>query len=146
MKELKELVTWYEELKEADVDRINSFYTDNAFFKDPFNEFEGRERIGRIFKHMFENLEKPHFVFVDIINNVKSDRVAFVTWDFIFLVKGKEYKIHGSSHLKFEYDESSNEYFISYHRDYWDVGEELLLKLPIIKSLYGALRKKLEVH
>ncbi|GIT03869.1 MAG: hypothetical protein CM1200mP28_11280 [Deltaproteobacteria bacterium] len=27
--------------------------------------------------------------------------------------------------------------------DYWDVGEELLLKIPLIKSLYGFFQNKL---
>ena len=84
---------------------------------------------------MFEKLERPRFVFID---KICDDDQMFLTWDFIFGVKGKEYKIHGSSHLKL-----NEKLLIIYHRDYWDVGEELLLKIPMVKNVYGAFRKKL---
>ena len=84
---------------------------------------------------MFETLEKPHFVILDTIENSGS---AFLTWDFFLRIKGREYKIHGSSHLKF-----NKENRIVYHRDYWDVGEEILLNVPFIRLMYSFFRKKL---
>jgi hypothetical protein len=130
------LKEWYENLSMESLNEITDYYDENSFFKDPFNEFYGRENIKKVFIHMFENLENPHFVFIDIIS---SDEQTFISWDFKFSRDGKEYNIHGSTHLKWKENK------IVSHRDYWDVGEELLLKLPIIKSLYGFLCKKLKV-
>ncbi|MBC7538455.1 MAG: nuclear transport factor 2 family protein [Bacteriovorax sp.] len=132
---IKGLSDWYENLAEENLDKMDLFYAENFFFKDPFNEITGREKVKGIFKHMFETLDEPHFVFIDVIIQEKS---AFVTWDFIFKIRGTHFKIHGSSHLKYNEDDK-----IIYHRDYWDVGEELLLKIPVVKSLYGLFRKKL---
>lgn len=135
MKDLTKLCEWYENLSEESLGRIGDFYDKGTFFKDPFNEVRSREKMERIFKEMFENLDNPHFVIIDTIH--EGDQ-AFLTWDFIFTNKGNTYTIHGSSHLKM------NEFgLIIYHRDYWDVGEELLLKIPLIRNLYGMLRKKL---
>ena len=100
---------------------------DSVFFKDPFNELTGKDKVRKIFEHMFENLESPRFNIMDIIENSNE---GFLTWDYFFVIRGIEYKIHGSSHLK-----HNKESKIIYHRDYWDVGEEILLKIPVIKTM-----------
>ena len=135
MNNLKELKIWYENLKEGSLDEMEFFYDENAFFKDPFNEIVGRDKLMKIFAHMFETLEKPQFVILDTIENSRS---AFLTWDFFLRIKGRDYKIHGSSHLKF-----NKENRIVYHRDYWDVGEEILLNVPFIRLMYRFFCKKL---
>ncbi|SVD41297.1 uncharacterized protein METZ01_LOCUS394151 [marine metagenome] len=114
---------------------MDIFYDENVFFKDPFNEVEGIDNLRNVFVHMFKTLDNPHFVIIDTIENSEG---AFLTWDFIFILKGKESKIHGSSHLKFNEDKR-----IVCHRDYWDVGQEILSKIRYIKFLYGLFIKKL---
>jgi hypothetical protein len=134
MSDLNKLIEWYEKLDRESLHCIDDLYDSQCFFKDPFNEIRGVEKIKKIFIHMFTNLENPHFIFLDIITNETS---SFLTWDFIFFIKNKEYKIHGSTHLKWLNGK------VIYHRDYWDVGEELLLKIPLIRSIYGYFAKKL---
>lgn len=134
---LKELLYWYENLSPQSLNDLSQFYTEDSFFKDPFNEITGREKIKLIFEHMFENTEKPRFIFID---SIQEGNQVFLTWDFKFEINKKKYKIHGSSHLKL-----NTEGKVYYHRDYWDVGEEVLSKVPIIKSLYKMLTAKLRV-
>ena len=135
MNSLREFKEWVLNLNESTLDEIISYYDENVFFKDPFNEFNGREKLKKLIIHMLITLKNPHFVFFDTIENSEG---IFLTWDFIFSYKEKLFKIHGSSHLKL-----NDEKKIVYHRDYWDVGEELLLKIPLIKILYGFFQNKL---
>ena len=137
MNSLREFKEWFINLNESTLDNIVSYYDENVFFKDPFNEFNGREKLKNLFIHMFVTLKNPHFVFID---NIENSEGVFLTWDFIFSYKENSFKIHGSSHLKLNDAEK-----IVYHRDYWDVGEELLLKIPLIKSLYGLFQSKLAI-
>ena len=137
MSSLREVKEWFINLNESTLDNIGSYYDENVFFKDPFNEFNGREKLKKLFIHMFNTLKNPHFVFID---NIENSEGVFLTWDFIFSYKEKLFKIHGSSHLKLNDEEK-----IVYHRDYWDVGEEILLKIPLIKSLYGFFQSKLSM-
>ena len=137
MSNVKDLKIWYENLKKSSLDQIENFYDANVFFKDPFNEIKGIKKLRQIFAHMFENLENPNFVFIDTIEN---EGEVFLTWDFFLKFNKNEYKIHGSTHLK--YNEKKRIY---YHRDYWDVGEEVLLNVPFVRSLYGFFRKKLSL-
>ena len=135
MNRLAEFKEWVINLNESSLDDIVSYYDDNVFFKDPFNEFYDREKLKKLFLHMVITFKNPHFAFIDTIENSEE---IFLTWDFIFSYKEKLFKIHGSSHLKLNSEEK-----IVYHRAYWDVGEELLLKIPLIKSMYGFFRNKL---
>ena len=88
MNNLKELKIWYEKLKEGSLDEMDFLYDENVFFKDPFNEIEGRDKLMKIFAYMFETLEKPQFVILDTIENSGS---AFLTWDFFLRIKAKGY-------------------------------------------------------
>ena len=135
MNNLTEFKEWFLNFNESSLGNIGSYYDENVFFKDPFNEFNGRDKLKKLFIHMLITLKNPHFVFID---NIENNKEIFLTWDFIFSYKEKFFKIHGSSHLKLNDEEK-----IVYHRDYWDVGEELLLKIPLIKSLYGFFQSKL---
>ena len=135
MNSLREFKEWFINLNESTLDNIVTYYDENVFFKDPFNEFNGREKLKKLFIHMFNTLKNPHFVFID---NIENSEGVFLTWDFIFSYKEKLFKIHGSSHLKLNDQEK-----IVYHRDYWDVGEEILLKIPLIKRLYRFFQSKL---
>ena len=137
MKRLTKYKELFLNLNESTLDNIVSYYDENVFFKDPFNEFNGREKLKKLFIHMFITLKNPHFVFID---NIENSEGVFLTWDFVFSYKEKLFKIHGSSHLKLNDEEK-----IVYHRDYWDVGEEILLKIPLIKSLYGFFQSKLSM-
>ena len=120
---------------ENDLDFV---YDKNAVFKDPFNEVEGIEKVRAIFLHMYETLDNPRFI---VLEKMSETDKLFLTWDFIFELNKKEYVIHGSSYLKLnEFGQIKN------HRDYWDVGEELLSKIPILKQLYGIFAKRMRLE
>ena len=45
MNTLNDLKEWFTNLNESALDDIVSYYDENVFFKDPFNEFNGREKL-----------------------------------------------------------------------------------------------------
>lgn len=135
MNNFQTIKDWYESLSPKSLKSISEYYDQDAFFKDPFNELNGCNQIKKIFDHMFDNLEHPKFTFTD---EVIKQEAALLIWDFTFIVKQKEFKIHGSTHLKL-----NKEGKIIYHRDYWDVGEEVLAKIPLISTVYKKLTAKL---
>lgn len=136
MSQLQLLKTWYETLSEESLQDIDKLYAQDAYFKDPFNELNGIDKVHSIFEHMFQNTEESKFIFKETIEQGDS---AFLVWDYELVIKGQRYTIHGSSHIKWSDGK------VTYHRDYWDVGEELLLKIPIIKSIYNKFRMKFSV-
>lgn len=134
---MNEFLEWFTNLSEKDLERFDQFYTEDAYFKDPFQAVTGRDLVKKIFIHMFESPLTDHkFTFIDKI--IEGEKM-FVTWDYTFKFKGQEYKVHGSSHLKFKDGKCQ------YHRDYWDTGEEVFAKIPVLKSIHRFVVKKFQV-
>ena len=133
------LVSFYETLSPDTVTNVTDVYTADAYFKDPFNEFNGVDKIEQIFRHMYRKLEEPRFV---IRGWSGTDDDGFVIWDMRFrsrFMRGEgEQTIRGVTHIRF--DASGK---VSYHRDYWDTGEELYAKLPVLGWLIRRLQRML---
>jgi len=128
----------FENFSRADVARLADFYTADALFKDPFNEVRGPAAIGRIFNHMFEQVEAPRF---EVHEAIGAGEQAFLTWTMHFRSRGAPQAIRGATHVRFAADGR-----IAMHRDYWDAAEELYEKLPVLGALMRWLRRKLAAH
>lgn len=127
----------FEHLAPAGLAQLGEIYTDDARFKDPFNEVQGLQAIRGVFEHMFKALQGPRFVIRDVI--VQGSQ-CFLTWEFLFHVPRlgpAEQCIRGGSHLVLAADGR-----IKSHRDYWDAAEELYEKLPLIGSLMRWMKKR----
>ena len=68
MNRLKVFKEWLKNLNESTLDDIVSYYDKNVFFKDPFNEFNGREKLKKLFLHMVITFKNPHFAFIDTLS------------------------------------------------------------------------------
>lgn len=136
---LDALIDFYHTLTPETVGRFAEFYADDAWFKDPFNEVRGLPAIERIFRHMFTQVGEPRFVVTETVSDAGG---AMLVWEFSFRVrlwgKGETQLMRGVSHLKF--DAAGK---VSQHRDYWDTGEELYMKLPLMGGLWRGLRRML---
>lgn len=133
---LDKLIHFFESISQENTVDLKQIYTDDVFFKDPFNEVNGIQQVITIFDHMFHQLDQPRFV---VTTHVHQGDQAFLTWDFLFKMKRfnrNEQCIRGASHIRFAADGR-----VSYHRDYWDVAEELYEKLPLIGSVMRGLKK-----
>ena len=133
---LARLVAFFETIAPDTVDQLAAVYTDDVYFKDPFNEVRGLPAVTRIFAHMFTQVDGPRFV---VTGSVLQGDQAFLTWDFLFRMKrfsDDVQCIRGATHLKFAADGRA-----SFHRDYWDAAEELYEKLPLLGSMMRGLKR-----
>ena len=135
---IDELKHYFETLTAESVRELGRYYTADAYFRDPFNEVTGLEKVEAIFAHMFEAMHEPRFIIREHI--VQGDRVVLV-WDFDFRIKRYKpevtQRIHGLSVLKLAADGR-----VAWHRDYWDAAGELYEKLPVIGGLMRWLKRK----
>ena len=135
---LARLVDYWQTLTPATVDAIAMVYADDAYFRDPFNEVKGIEKVRHIFSDMFVRLEEPRF---NIIETIEEPHGALLIWDFTFRIKALKpeltRRIHGTSHIRFVADGR-----VQYHRDYWDAAGELYEQLPVVGSLMRWLKKR----
>jgi ketosteroid isomerase-like protein len=131
------VVEFYETLAVATLSHIDSVYTDDARFIDPFNDVTGHAGIRRVFEHMFATLDTPTF---EVIQSITEGDHGFLLWNFGFRRKGRSDSavIHGASHLHFASDGR-----IAVHRDYWDPARELYEDLPLLGPVVRWLRRRL---
>lgn len=129
---MNNIINWYNNLSPDTLQDIGFYYTNNCYFKDPFNEKFSRNELHTIFSEMYKKLNSPRFV---ITNHFSQGDEHVLFWDFTFIFFSKEIKIKGNSHLKL-----NAENLIYYHCDYWDSISELWIKTPIlgffIKTMY----------
>lgn len=136
---LQEFVDYWQTLSPSSLARIGTFYTEDAYFRDPFNELRGHAAIAGLFHEMFVRLHDPRFA---ITETLQQDSRAFVVWDFSFRIKSlapaRQRRIHGSSLLH-----RADDGRVAVHRDYWDAAGELYEQLPLIGALLRLLRRRL---
>lgn len=135
---VEKIVVFFESLTPESVQRFSQFYTEDAYFKDPFNEVCGIAPIQSIFAHMYTALHEPRFV---VTARIVEGEQVFLSWDFHFRFRnfksGQPQVIRGASHLRLAADGR-----IRSHRDYWDAAEELYEKLPLVGGLMRWLKKR----
>ena len=132
-----ELAEWFETLTPASLQGSASVYAPNATFRDPFNDLRGVTSVRQVYQHMFETLVEPRFV---ITSKLIESANAFMTWRFLFTLRGKAYVIEGGTH--FVLDEQG---LIATHRDYWDAAQELYEKIPVLGAVLRGLRRKISI-
>lgn len=132
------LCEYFEHLSPERLADIARYYTDDARFKDPFNEVRGPAAIRGIFEHMYGNLHEPRFV---VTQRVVDGAQCFLAWEFHFRFKRFDTQtgqvIRGGSHLQLAPDGR-----VADHRDYWDAAEELYEKLPMVGGLMRWLKRR----
>jgi hypothetical protein len=134
---VQRVVSLYVGLTPDDLPLLGRVYSEQASFKDPFNDVQGLPAITAIFGHMFATLDAPRFA---VAGSVVAGDDAFLTWDFRFNTRGtgaRALSIHGASHLRFGPDGR-----VLMHRDYWDAAEEIYEKLPLIGALMRWLKRR----
>lgn len=135
---VEKIVVFFETLSPQSVARFGQFYTEDAYFKDPFNEVRGIPAIQRIFDHMYTSLHEPHFV---VTGRIVEGEQIFLSWDFHFRFRNfssdRVQTIRGATHLRLAADGR-----IRSHRDYWDAAEELYEKLPLVGGLMRWLKRR----
>ena len=131
------LVTFFETVHLESIADFPHYYSEDAYFKDPFNEVRGVPAIQRIFTHMFQQVAEPRFKITERVVDGKS---AMLVWEFHYHIAifGREQKqvIRGASHLKFDAEGK-----VFWHRDYWDAAEEFYARLPLVGLFMRGLKK-----
>jgi steroid Delta-isomerase len=88
---------------------------------------------------MFTQVEAPRFV---VTERIEQGQQAMLAWRFEFGVRlGRTVRpqvVNGVTHFRF--DEQGK---VSLHRDYWDTGEELYMRWPVLGWVLRALKRRL---
>ncbi|MGM0560422.1 MAG: nuclear transport factor 2 family protein [Pseudomonadota bacterium] len=129
---------FFESLSPETLPDLNQYVTKEVHFRDPFNDFIGRQRMERAFRHMFDLLDDVRFEVHDL---ACSDRAAYLRWTMIYRRKqGPEQCIEGMSEILLADDGR-----VQVHIDHWDAAGQLYERLPVLGGLLRLVRRRLQV-
>jgi len=134
-KHLNQLLDWYTHPTTRNVKHVQQLYARDAFFKDPFTEIYTSAEIQKYYEQTLNKLSDVHFVFENILEEKQQ---AFVTWTMTGLFMGRGFTVQGTSHFKF-----AASGLCEYHRDYFDLSEEIYEQLPVLGYLFRGLKRVL---
>lgn len=128
----------YYSLGTADLEALETLYTEDVHFEDPAHALQGRKALMGYFASMFKNLDSCSFKFHQTIIN-ETD--IFLSWTMFIshpkLRKGETIRVEGGSFLKTRHGR------VFYHRDYFDLGAMLYEQLPVLGTIISKIKQRL---
>lgn len=114
-------------LSRRDLSAIDTLYSSEAHYVDPFTDVRGRESIRQLFDHRFEQRADLQ---LKVFDTAQSVAAAYLHWHMTFKPRSRwlgKHRCHldGMSQIKF--DAAG---LITYQRDYCDAGT-LYERLPL---------------
>lgn len=112
-------------------------FSPDIYFKDPFNATYGLTQLQTIFRHMFANVLEPKFRILDFAGNQNR---GFLEWQLTFKLKanGDTLLIKGMSKIQI-----NQHNLVCSHIDYWDSGEYVYQKVPLLGRVIAMINKRL---
>ena len=123
----------YQKLNKNNVAELISYVSDSIEFEDPFNKIRGKEKLEKLFKKMFDILDKPKFVINEIF--YKKNK-SIIKWHFKFHYRGTSHEFDGISEIVV------NKGKIVRHIDFWDTGFNFYCKLPFFGRIFRLIHRK----
>ncbi|MBU6375646.1 MAG: nuclear transport factor 2 family protein [Bdellovibrionales bacterium] len=126
-------------LNKDTMDLVDRFYAVDTHFLDPVVDLRGREAVRKYYENLYRNVESIRFEFSGMVQQ-GDDQVAF--WTMVLRAKGlnggKEVRVIGNSHFRFE----PSTRLAVYHRDYFDMGEFIYERLPVLGGLIRYIKSR----
>ncbi len=118
---------------------VDDFYDPQIVFEDPVHKLSGLQPLKDYYKNLYENVVSIRF---DFKSAVESKNVVALEWQMVLVTpslnSGKEITVDGSSFIEF----GANGKAIR-HRDYFDMGEFVYERIPLLRSIVGYIKNRL---
>ena len=144
---MHELADEWERTETSRIDFAVKPYAQNAYFRDPFNEFHGVDKIRSVLVDMYELLDNVSFTIHGISAEEPTDKDGhnsqhvYFRWTMSYGDPDKRVEVPGIS--DFIIDTSTG--LITHHVDHWDSGRYFYRRLPILGWFIRMIEKRLSV-
>jgi steroid Delta-isomerase len=129
-------VGFFETLSPPGLDRLDVLTTQDVRFKDPFNDIRGQAALRGVRAHMLETCLDLRFV---VTHRAWDGDTAFLRWRFTATVaRLGTWDVTGVSEITLDHAGR-----VAAHVDYWDAGEHVYMRVPVIGTALRAIRQRL---
>lgn len=127
-----------QDLKPETIDRLDELAVSEMRFRDPFNDFAGRDRFKALLRSMYEDLEEPQFKLLD---GALGRGTVYLRWTLRFRLRAHktETSIDGVSEVHFD-----DKGLVIAQIDHWDAGSQFYEKLPMLGWFIRRVKRRME--
>ncbi len=130
--------SFFLKLNKDSMSLVDDFYHPQVKFQDPVHKLEGSLAVKKYYQKLYENVDSIYFEFSD---GVESDDKIALTWRMFLkspsIQSGSEITVDGVSIIKFDAGGKA-----IWHRDYFDMGEFIYERVPVLKSIIKYIKNK----
>lgn len=119
---------------------VYEFYATDVKFEDPIGSHDGVESVKKYYENLYQNVESIRF---DFSHHVCEADQCVSMWTMHLKAKklngGEPIAVIGNSFFKF-----NKEGKVAYHRDYFDMGEFIYERIPVLKNIINFIKERLK--
>ena len=130
---------FFNSLSKDSLELVDQFYDPNAQFIDPVVNFTDRNQIKKYYAKLYKDVESIRFEFK---SHVQSNQEHAVVWTMVLKAKldpKKPIVVDGVSLIRFGGPENK----AVYHRDYFDMGEFVYERIPVLSLVIRKIKQAL---
>ncbi len=132
---------FFSKLSSQSMHLVEEFYDEKISFRDPIGEVKGLPAMKAYYTKLYSGAEYVKF---DFDRQLISGNEEVLFWTMTLKSKnlnsGKEYSVSGNSHMIF----SPITQKCIYHRDYFDMGDFVYERLPLLKNVIGIVKGRMK--
>ncbi len=129
---------FFQSISPQTIGQLEKICRPDVRFKDPFNDVRSVKDYQKILTHMYSQVEEPSFI---ILDKAFSGDHCYAKWKFSFIKDRRQNSFIGMSEIIA--DDAGK---IIAHIDYWDTGEHIYSKIPVLGGIIRFIRKKLSIE
>lgn len=131
--------SFFDKLSADNLSLVEQFYDQNVVFQDPVHKLSGSSAVKKYYEGLYRNVDAIRFEYG---KGVESGSNVSLPWTMYLKTQaingGKEITVDGVSIIAFNSGGKA-----IFHRDYFDMGEFVYERVPILKSVIAYIKKKL---
>lgn len=131
--------SFYTDLASMQVSELGTIYSVDVTFIDPIAEHKGIEAVQTYFSNLLHNAKHCTFTIHEKLETTAGNFA--VTWTMVYtssrINKGKPISVDGITMLKLNNGE------ISFHRDYYDLGQMVYENVPVLGRIIKKIKRGL---
>lgn len=138
---LERFKSLFNELDRHCLDRLDEVYAPDVHFRDPVHELRGLPALKAYYARLYEGVESCRFRYDGEVIEAGG---AVVLWTMQFRHRrfraGETLTLEGATHLAFGHGDLA---LVSRHRDYFDMGEFLYERVPVLGTVIRHIKSGL---
>ncbi len=129
----------FNQLDKNHLDLLEQIYAPDVQFRDPVQSLTGLPALRDYYGRLYEGVIACYFTFdAEVIEGQQGVLVWTMFFEHSRFRAGEKLELRGVSHLQFLDDGR-----VHHHRDYFDMGEFIYERVPVLGSVIRAIKNRL---